>query len=82
MELSNTHIENLNVGTTVDSSANVDTLLLTARQGDTTLTDLREVTVWEELQVRIQARVKNGLPIPARIERPTEANVVADGGVL
>ena len=50
-----THIEDLNVGATVDGSANVDTLFLTTRQRDTTLTDLCEVAVGEELQVRVQA---------------------------
>ena len=77
-----TYIEDLNVSPTVDSSANVDTLLLTTRQRDTTFTDLREVAVGEELQVRVQARVGNGLPIPVGIESSTEANVLADGGVL
>jgi len=72
----------LNVGTAIDCPANVDTLFLTTRQGNTAFTDLCEVTVGEELQVCIQARVGNGLPIPVRIERPTEANVLADGGVL
>jgi len=72
----------LNVSTIIDSSANVDTLLLTTGQGDTTFTHLCEVTVGEELQVGIQARVGNGLPIPVGIERLTEANVLADGGIL
>jgi hypothetical protein len=77
-----THVKNLNVGTAIDGSANVDTLLLTTRQGDATFADLSEVTVGEELQVGIQTRVVNGLPIPIRLERLTEANVLADGGIL
>ena len=47
-------------------------------------TDLREVSIWEERQVQIQARVGNGLPspIPVGIERLAETNVIADGSVL
>ena len=81
-DIRGTHIENLNIGTAVDSSTNVDTLLLTTRQGDTAFTNLCEVTVGEEFQVRIQARVGNGLPVPIRIKRSTEANVIADGSIL
>ena len=77
-----THIEDLNICTTVDSSADIDTLRLTTGQGDATLADLCEVAVGKQLQVRIQTRVGNGLPIPIRIESSTEANVLADGGVL
>ena len=51
MDLRGTHIENLNVGTTVDGSANVDPLLLTTRQGNTALADLCEVAVGEQFQV-------------------------------
>ena len=76
------YIENLDIGTTVNGSADVYTLLLTARQGDSTFTNLREVTIGEELQIRFQARVGNRLPISVRIERPTKANVLADRGVL
>ena len=76
------HIENLNIGTTVDGSTNVDRLLLTTGQGDATSANLREIAVGKELQVRIQARVGDGLPVPLGFERFTEAHVITDGGVL
>ena len=46
-DLAVTHIEDLNVGTTVDSSTYADALFLTAGQRYTALADLCEVTVWE-----------------------------------
>jgi hypothetical protein len=77
-----THVKNLNIGTAIDGSADVDALLLTTRQGDATFADLCEVTVGEELQVGTQTRVGNGLPIPIRIKRLAEADVLADRGIL
>ena len=82
MDLRGTHIENLNVGSTVDGSANVDTLLLAARQRSTTLTDLGEVAIGEEIQVGIQARVGNCSPVSVRVERSTETDVLTNGSVL
>lgn len=76
------HVENLDVRAAIDSATNVDTLLLTAGQGDTALADLCEVAVGKEAQIGIQARVGNRLPIPVRIKITTEADVLADGGVL
>jgi hypothetical protein len=77
-----THIENLNISTAVDGSTDVDTLLLTTGQGDTTFADLCEIAVGEELQVRIKARVGNHLPVPLGLERSTKTNIFTDGSVL
>ena len=81
-DVRNTHIKDLDIGTTVDSSAHIDTLLLAARQGDTTLADLCEVAIGEQFQVQIQTRVGNRLPVSVRIKWSTEANILADRSVL
>ena len=77
-----TYVENLYIGGSVDGSADVDALFLAPGQGDTSFADLCEVTVGEEFQVCVQARVRDSLPIPIRVERSTEANVFANCGVL
>lgn len=82
MDPRGTHVKDLDIGAAIDGPADVDTLFLTTRQGDTAFTDLGEVTVREELQVGVQARVGDGLPIPIGIEIPAEANVLTDSGVL
>ena len=44
-----TYVKDLDIGGTVDSSADADTLFLTTGQRDAAFTDLRKVTVRKEL---------------------------------
>lgn len=44
--------------------------------------DLGHVAVRQYVKVGLQARVMHGLPITCSLKRPTEANIVADCGIL
>src|SRR6266702_643217 len=46
------------------------------------LTNLGHVTVGQHVEVGLQAGIVNGFPIPLCFERPTETNIVSNGGIL
>ena len=51
-------VHEYDVGIEVNSSGNVKTLLLTTRDGNTTFTNLRHITVREHINIRLKGATK------------------------
>src|SRR5450759_5489728 len=71
-----------NLGIEVDCTSDVQTLFLTSRNGDTSLTNLRLVTMGKHFEIRSQSAGIDNLVIPFLVKWSAKDNVLFHGCVL